>query len=219
MANPVDPRTVTYAIRRPDGDIVHLAHAFPGFDFGGAQGIVRGGIGDDEVWVGAGLSVDATQLNAGTNRIYFTGELGEYTQTIAANGLYTFTHNERSTEVVTIYSQGSNDELWFANGHILFNAELDARLYDENSAQPYQQIQAGWLSEGGTPNATPDATLTIDSISEDTGPSGQDFVTSDADGLTIHATLSRGLNAVASQGSMAPGDVLRVAIQSNEGVD
>ncbi|MGE0428802.1 MAG: FG-GAP-like repeat-containing protein, partial [Hydrogenophaga sp.] len=51
-------------------------------------------------------------------------------------------------------SQGSNDELWFANGHILFNAELDARLYDENSAQPYQQIQAGWLTGAGTPIVT-----------------------------------------------------------------
>ena len=115
---------------------------------------VVGGAGSDSVYVTPGTALVARSLGSGDDRIYFTGQLNDYTQAIDLDtGIYTFTHKTRPTEVVQLTSMGEDDELWFADGHIVFNALDDARLYNETTGE-FMAIQAEWLSPGGTPILT-----------------------------------------------------------------
>ena len=143
---------------------------------------VTGGSGADSVYVTPGTAIDARVLGAGDDRIYFTGQLSNYTQSIDQDtGVYTFTHHSRPTEVVKLTSMGQNDELWFADGHIVFNANADERLYDVN-AETFMAVQASWLSAGGTPLLTERL-----EYSSDGGATWQD-ATSSVNGTTV--TLS-----------------------------
>ncbi|MDP3251153.1 MAG: hypothetical protein Q8M77_04510, partial [Hydrogenophaga sp.] len=73
---------------------------------------------------------------------------------------------------------GQNDELWFADGHIVFNANADERLYDVN-AEAFTAVQANWLSAGGTPLLTERL-----EVSSDGGATWQD-ATSSVSGNTV----------------------------------
>jgi hypothetical protein len=210
---------VTYWLKRTLGDVIYLQHTLPGFDFGTAENILHGGAWNDTLFVGSGVRVDARVMGSGNDSIYFTGNLSDYTQSIDQDtGVYTFTHITRPTEVVKITSMGEDDKLYFKDGHILFNANSDSRLYDENNGG-FKPVEVSHLTPGGTPDDTPNATVTINGISADTGVSSSDFITTDADGLTITATLSRALNEVSSQGVMTAGAPAQVYIKGIDGVD
>ncbi|WP_439586529.1 calcium-binding protein [Hydrogenophaga sp.] len=149
---------------------------------GQAMNVVMGGAGDDSVYVTPGTGIDARVLGSGNDRIRFTGQLNDYTQTIEQDtGVYTFTHKTRPTEVVRLTSVGEDDELWFADGHIVFNANADTRLYNEATGA-FMAVQANWLSAGGTPILTERLEYSIDG-----GETWQD-ATSAVSGTTVTLT-------------------------------
>jgi len=116
--------------------------------------VIDGGLGNDAVYVGPGAWVDARLLGGGNDRIHFTGQLNDYTQAIDQDtGIYSFTHKSRPAEVVWLTSMGEDDVLYFKDGHIVFNAVDDTRLYDESGAG-FASVDASWLSPGGTPLMT-----------------------------------------------------------------
>ena len=84
---------------------------------------ITGGGGVDRLYVGAGTKVDAGALfaSAGTDELYFSGNFNDYTQTISAGGVYTFTGaagGSHANEVVSFSMNSNGDKLVFANGHI-----------------------------------------------------------------------------------------------------
>ena len=84
---------------------------------------ITGGGGVDRLYAGAGTKVDAGALfaSAGTDELYFSGNFNDYTQTISAGGVYTFTGavgGSHANEVVSFSMNSNGDKLVFANGHI-----------------------------------------------------------------------------------------------------
>ena len=84
---------------------------------------ITGGGGVDRLYVGAGTKVDAGALfaSANTDEIYLSGNFGDYTQTISAGGVYTFTGvagGSHANEVVSFSMNSNGDKLVFANGHV-----------------------------------------------------------------------------------------------------
>ena len=84
---------------------------------------ITGGGGVDRLYAGAGTKVDAGALfaSAGTDELYFSGNSSDYTQTISAGGVYTFTGvagGSHANEVVSFSMNSNGDKLVFANGHI-----------------------------------------------------------------------------------------------------
>ena len=84
---------------------------------------ITGGGGVDRLYVGAGTKVDAGALfaSANTDELYFSGNFNDYTQTISAGGVYTFTGvagGSHTNEVVSFSMNSNGDKLVFANGHI-----------------------------------------------------------------------------------------------------
>ena len=84
---------------------------------------ITGGGGVDRLYVGAGTKVDAGALfaSANTDELYFSGNFSDYTQTISAGGVYTFTGlvgGSHANEVVSFSMNSNGDKLVFANGHI-----------------------------------------------------------------------------------------------------
>lgn len=114
---------------------------------------VTGSSGVDTVNVGPGTSVDASQLGLGNDQIYLFGTLAEYTQDIdQATGIYTLTRTvDGKTESVQFLVGIEDDQIYFADGHITLNAEMDPRLYDGVEFKP---LQADWLVSGGTVTQT-----------------------------------------------------------------
>ena len=84
---------------------------------------ITGGGGIDRLYAGAGTKVDAGALfaSAGTDELYLSGNFSDYTQTISAGGVYTFTGvvgGSHAGEVVSFSMNSNGDKLVFANGHI-----------------------------------------------------------------------------------------------------
>ena len=84
---------------------------------------ITGGGGIDRLYVGAGTKVDAGALfaSANTDELYLSGSFSDYTQTISAGGVYTFTGavgGSHANEVVSFSMNSNGDKLVFANGHI-----------------------------------------------------------------------------------------------------
>ena len=211
--------TITYALRTMTGDILNLANIPYGMSAIDENIRVFGSPGEDRIYVGPGLRLDLTDLGLGNDRIYFTGALNDYTQSIDQDtAIYTFTHKTRPTEVVRVQSMGQNDVLYFADGHFVFNANNDPRLYNVNTWESFA-ITGAMLEAGGTPVPQSDATVTIHGISDDTGASGADYITNDNNGLTISASLSRPLESLQSQGSVGAALPMRVFIRGTDGAD
>ena len=210
MASVDAPATkVKYNLRRIGGDELDLAHPVLGLGQTSAPviHIIYGSSWADTLHIGAGMQVDALRLGLGADSIYFTGRLDDYLQAIDQDsGIYTLAHRTRTSEVIQFTSMGEDDVLHFADGHIVFNALTDARLYDENTGV-FKPIQASYLLPGGTPVNAPDATLAIQGI----------------DGTTVNATLSRPLATVLTdaqaQGSVAAGNPMLVYVIGVNGQD
>ena len=84
---------------------------------------ITGGGGVDRLYVGPGTKVDAGALfaSANTDELYLSGNFNDYTQTISAGGVYTFTGlagGSHAGEVVSFSMNSNGDKLVFANGHI-----------------------------------------------------------------------------------------------------
>ena len=84
---------------------------------------ITGGGGVDRLYVGAGTKVDAGALfaSANTDELYLSGNFSDYSQTISAGGVYTFTGlagGSHANEVVSFSMNSNGDKLVFANGHI-----------------------------------------------------------------------------------------------------
>ena len=84
---------------------------------------ITGGGGVDRLYVGAGTKVDAGALfaSANTDELYLSGSFSDYTQTISAGGVYTFTGvagGSHADEVVSFSMNSNGDKLVFANGHV-----------------------------------------------------------------------------------------------------
>jgi hypothetical protein len=211
--------TVTYKLRTFTGDTLNLSNIPYGMSLEDETIRVYGSPGEDRIYVGPGLNLDLTILGLGNDKIFFTGALDDYTQTIDQDSaIYTFTHKDRPTEVVRVQSMGQNDVLYFADGHYVFNANDDPRLYNVNTWESFAITQA-MLLPGGTPVPQSDAIITLHGISDDTGASGSDYVTSDNNGLTITASLSRPLENLQSQGSVGATLPMRIFIKGADGAD
>jgi hypothetical protein len=211
--------TITYKLRTVTGDTLNLSNIPYGMSLEDETIRVYGSPGEDRIYVGPGLNLDLTILGLGNDKIFFTGALDDYTQTIDQDSaIYTFTHKDRPTEVVRVQSMGQNDVLYFADGHYVFNANDDPRLYNVNTWESFAITQA-MLLPGGTPVPQSDAIITLHGISDDTGASGSDYVTSDNNGLTITASLSRPLENLQSQGSVGATLPMRIFIKGADGAD
>ena len=84
---------------------------------------ITGGGGIDRLYVGAGTKVDAGALfaSANTDELYLSGNFNDYSQTISAGGVYTFTGlagGSHADEVVSFSMNSNGDKLVFANGHV-----------------------------------------------------------------------------------------------------
>ena len=107
---------------------------------------ITGGGGVDRLYAGAGTKVDAGALfaSAGTDELYFSGNFNDYTQTISAGGVYTFTGavgGSHANEVVSFSMNSNGDKLVFANGHITVKSTEYL-----SAAGSYSAISAGSLT-------------------------------------------------------------------------
>ncbi len=118
-------------------------------DIFGKEAAVFGSVGDDSIYVQAWTSADLTQLGTGGDKIYLSGNLSNYTQSIdQQTGVYTFTRIggvNGQAEVVKVAVLDEDDVLYFADGHISLNVATNTALHDGTS---YQQITT--LDNGGT---------------------------------------------------------------------
>ena len=210
MASVDAPATkVKYFLKRIGGEELDLVHPVVGLGQASAPAmhIVNGTSGADTLHIGAGMRVDARMLASGADSIYLPGRLDDYLQAIDQDsGTYTLAHRTRQSEVIQFTSVGDDDVLYFADGHIVFNALTDARLYDENTGV-FLPVEASYLQPGGAPVNAPDVTLAIQGIA----------------GTTLNATLSRPLATVLTdaqaQGSLATGSPMVVYVTGVNGQD
>jgi hypothetical protein len=98
-------------ITDPSGE--HIPQIRPG-----SKLIVAGSTGVDSVYIGEGTNVDAGDLGAGQDVVYFTGNFADYGQSINGN-TYTLTRTVGgNTETVEVAVQQHTDRLVFADGYI-----------------------------------------------------------------------------------------------------
>ena len=117
----------------------------PGINF-----IATGGNGVDIVYAKTGGAVDASKLNSGEDKIYFTGNWADYTK-VATTSKITFTGITGETVIVAAATGASNDRLVFADGYVLSNDAKTALLADV--AAPLSTI-AGYSTAEVTPLGT-----------------------------------------------------------------
>ncbi|MCK9353629.1 MAG: M10 family metallopeptidase C-terminal domain-containing protein [Gallionella sp.] len=118
----------------------------PGINF-----IATGGNGVDIVYVKAGATVDASKLNSGEDKIYFTANWADYTKA-ATTSKITFTNATTGDSVIVAAAAGaSNDRLVFADGYVLSNDAKTALLAD--AAAPLSAIP-GFSTAEVTPLGT-----------------------------------------------------------------
>jgi len=124
----------------------------PGVNF-----IATGGNGVDIVYVKAGATVDASKLNSGEDKIYFTGNWVDYTKA-ATTSKITFTNATTGDAVVVAAATGaSNDRLVFADGYVLSN---DAKTSLLANASVAISAVTGFSTAELTPLPGPSVTIT-----------------------------------------------------------
>jgi len=168
----------------------------PGLSQPGQKMTVVGSVGSDSVYLKPGTTIDASDLGGGNDRIYLTGNLAEYSQTIdQATGVYTLSRTTASgTEVVKVTAGTDDDLLYFADGHVVFNASTDSRLYDGTT---FFNLQASLLVSGGSPGTT--ATVTTINISTAPNLSGQSVISGKAlANATVNIAIDPDNNAATS---------------------
>ncbi len=158
-----------------------------------------GGIGADTlVFNAAGASnTDAvSDFESGIDKLNLSGAAfsaissGIYTDAFAigANALDNNDH--------LIYNKATGELFYDADGNGGTAQELIATLVPNSDLVQSDFVYALNINDPTPPDTTaPTQTLTIESISDDTGVSSTDFITSDNDGLTVAATLSAILGA------------------------
>ena len=134
---------------------------------------ISGGNGSDSVYINPGAQVDAIGLfaSAGNDKLYLTGNFADYTQTVSAWGVYTFTGKagtKNAGEVVSFSLNGdacvgdAGDTLIFADrgGNVCRNN------YSNNSNNyNHSLIQAVDLSATMiTPNPLPQISMPIQAL-------------------------------------------------------
>jgi hypothetical protein len=122
LAAPAKPTTLNATIKGfaldAAGEV--FTGTSPGINF-----VATGGTGVDTVYVRPGATVDASKLNSGEDKIYFTGHWADYGK-VATSSKITFTNAATGESVIVAAATGaSNDRLVFADGNVLSN---DARL-------------------------------------------------------------------------------------------
>lgn len=116
---------IRYTLRDPNGIYVNWYHRLLQFTVQGKEVLLTGAVGNDDLFVQAGASADATNLGLGSDGVYFSDTLDNYTQTInQETGVYTFTHNSRVGEVVKVLVSDQDDVLYFKGGILLLMPEL-----------------------------------------------------------------------------------------------
>ncbi|MFZ3017469.1 MAG: hypothetical protein WA056_03290, partial [Gallionella sp.] len=125
----------------------------PGINF-----IATGGNGVDIVYVKAGATVDASKLNSGEDKIYFTGNWADYAKA-ATTSKITFTNATIGDSVIVAAATGaSNDRLVFADGYVLSNEARVALLGD--AAAPLAAV-SGFSTAEVTPSGMGDILLSL----------------------------------------------------------
>ena len=184
-----------YFITDVNGNFIDWNQSVPGLSILGKEAQVSGGAGADTAFVQAGASADLSAMGPGDDKVYLTGNLGDYTQVIDQDtGIYTFTRISGllagQSEVVKITVSNENDLLYFADGHITLNAETNTNLFDGTT---FQQLQSAWLTAGGTPAAGPSERGTTTTASNIT----RVFIT-DAGGVDLPALPQPGQRMIVS---------------------
>lgn len=156
-----------------------FASSAPGINFA-----VTGSNGVDTVYVKAGATVDATKLNGGEDKIYFTGDWADYTKTATSSKIVFTSTTTGETVTVAAATGASNDRLIFADGYVLSNNAKTALLTNANVAisavTGYSTAEVTPLSGDTEPPAAPAVALTTDS-----GGSASDGITNVG---TLHVT-------------------------------
>jgi len=127
----------------------------------GQQLKIHTGVNPVKAYVTPGSQVDASALMTTGDRIYLSGKMADYSQTIDQDsGIYTFTRiaglpSGQSESAMVSVSDG-DARLYFADGSIGLNGLTDARLLDLN-AFVFHPIQQSWLTGGAQawPAGTP----------------------------------------------------------------
>ncbi|MFH1873505.1 MAG: Ig-like domain-containing protein, partial [Pseudomonadota bacterium] len=172
-----------YFITDPQGNYIDWSAAISGFSLLGKEIQLIGGAGGDILYVQAGTSADATNLDIGNDLIYLSGNLADYTQSINQDTLvFTLSRDiSGQTEVVKFTVADQDDVVYFADGHIVINGATNSQLYDGT----LHQIQSGWLTPGGSP-ASPVTTA----VTTATNPTKVFIV--DAQGLDVPMLMQPG---------------------------
>ena len=140
-------RAISYSVFSSNGSYLRWSDdPSIGFTIHEYQMSITGGGGVDRLYVGAGTKVDAGALfaSANTDELYLSGSFSDYTQTISAGGVYTFTGvagGSHANEVVSFSMNSNGDKLVFANGHITVKSSDYLTV-----AGSYSSILAGSLT-------------------------------------------------------------------------
>ena len=187
---------------------------------------VEGNAGADTLYVGNNITVDATHLGDGANKIYLQGNFDDYYVT-SNNGEYTLTGKGDRNEVVTVkYSyrdkDGSNpsleNQLYFADGSISLGyktlrvdgswKKLSSVTFDTSSKTPefpveMPELQGGditkvFISDPTGANVTP---FKPGASIEVQGNAGADQVYVGNNTVVDATSLAGGINIIYLQGS------------------
>ena len=122
---------------------------------------ISGAGGVDNVYVSPGTIVDASILfaSAGNDKLYLTGNFADYTQTVSAGGVYTFTGKAGTKNAGEVVSFSLNGDACVGDaGDTLIFADRGGNVCLKNylSGQTYSLIQAVNLNTNTrTPNPLP----------------------------------------------------------------
>ncbi|MFC7050150.1 beta strand repeat-containing protein [Emcibacter nanhaiensis] len=147
-----------------DASGIEFAPSQPGMSF-----TTIGSLGVDKVYVNPGATVDATALGGGIDIVYFSGNFADYTKTVAGTTLTLTRTVGGNTETVTVAAGGGalNDQLVFADGSVRTKDLKDVLGSDPNP--PLTSVPGNKPAPGSLGLA----------LTQDTGSSGADGVTSD----------------------------------------
>ena len=132
--------TIRYFVTDSDGSYIEWDSPFDTLPIVGQTAIISGNIGRDWVYVGAGAEIDVRGLGNGTDRIYLTGNLADYTQSISGN-TYTLTRSvEGNNESITLLVPATgSDTIFFADGSLDISRDV---LFNNTTFQFRQIISA-----------------------------------------------------------------------------
>lgn len=103
--------SVKYFITDVSGNFIDWNQSVPDLSILGKEAQIAGGAGIDTAFVQAGTSADLTALGPGNDKVYLTGNLADYAQTIDQDtGVYTFTILDNDQSIWSVASAGDVDE-------------------------------------------------------------------------------------------------------------